>query len=66
MWENSHKITSFCFGEPPLLDIATPSLTLLSAKMVVVLEEEVDEEEVEEVDDEVEDKDKCTRKSFIS
>ena len=34
--------------------------------MVVVLEEVVDEEEVEEVDDEVEDKDKWTRKSFIS
>ena len=35
-----------------------PPITLLSAKMVVVLEEEVD--------DEVEDKDKWTRKSFIS
>ena len=64
MGKNSHKIKSFWFGEPPLLDIVTPSLTLLSVKMVVVLEEEVDEEEVEEVDDEVEDKDMW--KSFIS
>ena len=62
MWENSHEITPFCFGWAS----TNPSLTLLSGKMVVVLEEVVDEEEVEEVDDEVEDKDKWTRKSFIS